>query len=115
MTIHLHQLKFFAYHGLYDAERILGGEFEVNADIEFDTPGYIQQIEETIDYTAMYKLISVRMAKPTHLLETVAQDIAVLVHEADPRVKKITIQINKKAAPIDHFSGIVGITYSKEF
>ena len=33
ITIHLHHLIFFACHGLHEEEKILGNEYEVNAEV----------------------------------------------------------------------------------
>ena len=36
LTIHLHKLLFYSFHGIYKEEQVLGNEFEVSADIEVD-------------------------------------------------------------------------------
>ena len=42
LTIQLHQLLFFAYHGLYEAEKINGNQFELDVDIELNISGGIR-------------------------------------------------------------------------
>ena len=36
-TIRLNDLQFFSYHGVHDAERILGNAFEVNVSIDLES------------------------------------------------------------------------------
>ncbi|MEN9568803.1 MAG: hypothetical protein RL172_34 [Bacteroidota bacterium] len=116
LTIHLNQLRFFAFHGLYKDEQRNGNTFEVDVDIEAELPEQIEKLKDTIDYVVMYAIIEKRMQTPSHLLETVAQDLAVLMQAADNRIKKVSIQIRKLTPPINNFKGHhVGISFTKEF
>ena len=115
ITIHLHHLKFFSFHGIHEEERILGNEYEVNVDVTFDEKGTITKIGETINYEPIFELVKQRMNIPTALLETVAQDIANQIHAADNRARSITVSVEKKNPPITNIEGSVGVTYTKEF
>ncbi len=115
LTIHLHKLVFHAYHGLYVEEQILGNTFEVNADIEVAINEHITKIQNTVDYTTIYKVIKHRMQLPTALLETVAQELTNAIHEIDERIKSVNITINKLSPPIESFQGIVGVSYKNVF
>ncbi len=114
-TIHLSNLKFFSFHGLYEEEKILGGEFIVDATVNFNVTGSITSIEQTIDYSKIYDVIKQRMAVPTALLETVAQDLADIVYAGDNRITSINICITKVNPPISNFRGNVGVQYQKNF
>lgn len=114
-TIQLNNLKFFSYHGLHDEERILGNNYEVNIELSFDSNDMITELGQTIDYVSVYKIIKQRMAVPTVLLETLAQDLAELVRAADNRIKSITVSVEKKNPPIPGMEGSVGVSYKKDF
>ena len=114
-TIHLHHLKFFAYHGLYEEERKTGNNFEMDVDVVADIPGAITKLEHTVDYAIVYQIIEARMKEPTALLETLAHDLAEKIHAYDIRIKSVTISIKKMSAPIKFFNGVVGVSYKKEF
>lgn len=114
-TIHLHNLKFYAYHGLHAEEKILGKNYEVNADITLFENGLVTRLHQTIDYAKVYEIIKKRMNKPTALLETVAQDLAQLIYKADNRITSITISIKKLHPPMAEFEGHVGVSYKREF
>lgn len=114
-TIHLHNLKFFSFHGLHEEEKVLGKEYDVNADVTFEENGLVNRLNQTIDYVKIYDIIRQRMNVPTHLLETVAQDLAQLIYKADNRITSIYISIKKLHPPIEAFEGSVGVTYKKDF
>ena len=114
-TIHLHHLEFFAFHGLFEEERILGNKFVVNVDVDFVHTQTITSISETIDYTAIYDIIKNRMLVPKDLIEIVAEDIISDVHQQFPQVKKIKISIHKSNPPVISFKGNVGVSLQKNF
>lgn len=115
LTIQLHQLHFFAYHGLFEQEKKTGNNFELDVDILVDVPEKITSLKHTLDYVIVYEMIEKRMEQPTALLETVAQELVEKIHELDHRVKLVSITIRKLAPPIKDFKGYVGISYKKEF
>jgi dihydroneopterin aldolase len=115
LTIHLHNVEFFAYHGVHDEEKILGNEYEVNADISFEPAGPVTQLDQTIDYVAVYQLIKNRMTIPSLLLETVAEDIIAAIHAKFQQTSSISILIRKKYPPVTAFIGSVSVSCTKEF
>ena len=115
LTIHLHKLLFHSFHGFYDEERVLGNEFEVNADVVVDIPEQITTLRQTVNYINIYDVICKKMQQATPLLETVAQELTSAIHELDPRIKSVHITIKKSSPPIEKFQGLVGVTYKREF
>src|ERR1700712_602640 len=115
MLIHLTNLEFFAHHGLLESEKINGNDFVIDCAVEFDEPKtVIWHMNETIDYVSVYNLIKVRMAKPTKLLETIAQLIVADIFESQMLAKKVTVTIRKMRPPIEDFIGQVGVTIIKK-
>lgn len=115
VTIHLHKLEFFSFHGLYEIEKKEGNNFEVNIDISFIPGNIIQSINDTINYVSIYEIVSERMQIATELLETLAQDIAETIHQFDIRIKSIKITISKINPPIAHFKGTVGVSIEQKY
>lgn len=114
-TIHLCNLKFIAFHGVHDEERILGGEYEINAAITFTQALPILTLQQTIDYVKIYGVIKQRMDMPTPLLETIVQDLTTQIQAIDNRITAIEINLKKLHPPIAAFTGSVAINYKKEF
>ena len=115
ITIHLHNLSFFAFHGMHPEEKIWGNEYEVNATISIDATETITRLEDTVDYAAVYTMIKERMAIPAPLLETVAQDLLTTIHSNYPQARCISIAICKKYPPITAMQGSVGVSCKKEY
>ena len=114
LTIHLHKLLFYSYHGFFEEEQVLGNEFEVNADIVVDTTDQITSLRQTVDYVTIYNIIKQRMQQSTPLLETVAQELTRAIHKIDERIKSVSITIKKSSPPIENFQGIVGVSFKTE-
>jgi 7,8-dihydroneopterin aldolase/epimerase/oxygenase len=116
ITIELQHVRFYAAHGLYKEEALLGNEFEIDAAITYKTSKKIVgNIEETVDYVNVYQLIEEIMKQQKGLLETIAMLIVDRIQQQYPFVKKVSISIRKVHAPITNFTGTVGVTYSKRF
>jgi dihydroneopterin aldolase len=113
--IQLHQLNFFSFHGLYEEEKIIGNNFEVNVDIELTQDVRINTIDDTINYELVFQIIKSKMQIPTPLLESVAQHIQNEIIQQFYSVNKITVNIKKLNPPIEQFNGEVSITLIKNF
>ena len=114
-TVHLHNLKFYSFHGVHEEETIFGNEYEVNVDVGFTEKKKITALHQTINYVSVYQLIKQQMDKPTTLLETIAQSISEAIKKTDNRITSIVINIKKINPPITSFIGDVGVTYSVDF
>ena len=114
-TIHLNNLRFFAYHGVHDEEALLGTDFEVSVSIIFNAPEKIVVLEDTIDYVRAYQIIKDKFQRREKLLEALAQNIVASLYEFDNRISTINISIEKINPPIGNFMGRVGVFYSKSF
>ena len=116
ITIHLYNLKFYAFHGVHEEERLLGNEYEVNADVQFhEQYTEINTLPQTINYADIFGIIKKRMHIPTALLETVVMDIGNTIHEKYDYVRSIHISLKKIHPPIEGIEGSVGVTWHKEF
>lgn len=112
ITIHLEQLRFFAYHGLFKEEQLLGNEFLVDIHLQYQPQQKtIHSIDDTIDYTLVYEMIAKRMKQPTELLETIATEFCNQLMENFVSVESIQISIKKLNPPIANFIGTVGVSY----
>jgi 7,8-dihydroneopterin aldolase/epimerase/oxygenase len=101
---------------VHEEEKVLGGEYEVNADLFFsEGEGIINRLEKTIDYTAAYRLIKQRMQLPTPLLETIAMELAEKLKAAFPVTTEITIRIKKINPPVTAFTGNVEVSFTKKY
>jgi len=115
LTIQLQQLEFFAYHGMYESEKMNGNNFLVDAIITINEEKQILYIDQTVDYVNVYDIISKRMQIATPLLETIAQELISTIYAADKRIQSIEINIKKLTPPIPDFKGTVAVQIKKSF
>lgn len=113
-TIHLHNLKFHSFHGLHEEESIIGSEYEVTVDMETAISN-VDSIADTIDYSVIFDIIKTAMKNPVDLLETLAEEICLSIHQHFALVKAIRITIFKCDAPLSAIQGKVGVTLLKHF
>jgi dihydroneopterin aldolase len=111
LTIHLENLKFHAYHGLYAEEQVLGGDFEVNITLQHHPQQlHVTQLHQTINYVSVYHLVKQRMQQPEPLLETLAYDICQSILQQFQHAQVVHISIYKLQPPITQFQGRVGVS-----
>ncbi len=114
--IHLNHLEFFGYHGILPEEKILGGNFVVDAEIGFnEQEDVIHSIKHTIDYGDIFTIIQKRMSNPTPLLEEIVMDIGVIIKQQFDQVASVSISLKKLHPPITGLQGSVGVTWKKDY
>jgi len=115
-TIELNSIRFFADHGMYEEEKRVGNEFEVDVSIACKSPNQlVTSIEQTVDYAEVYRILQEEFAKRQFFIETVAMKVADKLQQHFPDIENVRIAIRKLNPPITNFSGSVGIVYSKSF
>lgn len=114
MTIHLNNVQFYGYHGLYKEEQKLGNNFIVNLTIDFfPIANQISAIEETINYVKVYDIVKTRMQIPTPLLETILVAIADEIFAQFKVAKKVHIQITKSKVFVNSLNGNMSVSILK--
>lgn len=106
MWIELEDMKFYAFHGVFDQERKVGNNFVVSLRVQVN---YLQSLEEdclsqTINYAELYDLVKEEMSQPANLLEYVAGRICKRVFEFSERIASLEVKVAKLNPP---FSGDV--------
>ncbi|HEX6846909.1 MAG TPA: dihydroneopterin aldolase [Chitinophagaceae bacterium] len=115
-TIELRGLQFYSFHGLYDEEKKIGGEFVVDVLAKLDAGHHeVSSVEETVNYAEVFAIIKKEMNHPRELLETLTQSIAKKIHHKFSAIKEIEVRVEKKVPPIVGFNGAVAATYRSTF
>jgi 7,8-dihydroneopterin aldolase/epimerase/oxygenase len=93
----LEGMEFFAYHGHYKEEQIIGTKFIVDIEMEFDTgmAEHSDHLADTVNYLEVYQVVKKEMEINAHLLESVARRILEAVKRSFPRVKSLQVKIAK--------------------
>ena len=105
-------MEFYAYHGCFKEEQIIGTHFCVDLYMDFDTleAENSDDLSKTIDYQAVYSIVKTEFDKKSKLLEHVAGRIVVAVKNRYPRLEKIKIKVAKLNPPVGGKVHSVSIT-----
>ena len=102
--IALEGMRFYAYHGFYSEERMVGTHFEVDVYIEttFSRKVYTDDLYSTINYETVYFICKAAMKKPALLIETVAARIILGLkkHFQGKKLSGILVRIKKESPPL---------------
>lgn len=100
--IYLDEMRFYAYHGVMEQERLVGGEYSVSLTVEADLSKAVRtdDVADTINYAALYEVVESEMAVPSKLLEHVAGRIGRRAMETFERITTLTIKVTKLNPPM---------------
>jgi len=101
-SIQLHDMRFYAYHGVMEQERRVGGQYLVTLCVKSDLSRAVvsDSVADTVNYAALYEVVAREMAQPSQLLEHVAGRVAQRVLDVFPQVEQLSIRITKCNPPM---------------
>jgi 7,8-dihydroneopterin aldolase/epimerase/oxygenase len=100
--ITLEGLEFFAHHGFYKEEQKIGNKFAVDISVSTDLSLAAEHdnLKETVNYEALYRIIRHEMSEPTKLLEHIGKRIIEAVFKEFPVIYQIEVKISKYNPPV---------------
>jgi len=100
--VRLEKLRFRAFHGVLEQERTVGGEFVVTLRIGYPWQAAMtsDDVADTLDYAAVYRLVEREMAVPSRLLEHVAGRIVDALLRDFPLISSIDLWLTKVTPPM---------------
>ncbi|MBM3333689.1 dihydroneopterin aldolase [Candidatus Sumerlaeota bacterium] len=116
-SITLHNMSFYAYHGVTPAERRVGQRFYLDVTIWLDLrrPGHTDDVRDTADYAKVYQVISsMTLAKRYHLIEALAQDIADNILAAVAPIEAVEVTVRKPQVSLGGILDHVSVTIYRE-
>ena len=113
--IHIEAMEFYAFHGHYKEEQIVGNKFLVDLMMEtdMDTPSKTDDLHDAVNYQTAYKLVKREMAKKSKLLENIGSRILDAILSELPGVKKATVTIRKMNPQMGGKMRSVSVTLSR--
>jgi dihydroneopterin aldolase len=101
-VISLEGMEFYARHGYYEEERIIGNKYSVDVHIEadFSEAADSDQISGTINYEKIYETVAGVMNIDALLLEHLAGKMIKEMKSHFPDAKKVTVKVSKYNPPI---------------
>lgn len=100
--IEIEGMKFYSFHGHFEAEQIVGNEFQVDLKIVTNcTPAAnSDNLEDALNYQTAYDIVKKEMAIPSHLLENVAKRILDNLYRSFQKIETATLKISKMNPPM---------------
>ena len=100
--IFLNGLRFHAFHGVMPQERLTGNDYRVDLRISYplDKAVISDDVADTLNYAAVYELVSQEMKVPGNLVERVAYRIADRLFRKFSSIRELDIKILKCNPPM---------------
>ena len=100
--VSLEGMEFYARHGYYEEERIIGNKYSVDVTIELDFSDAADsdKLEGTVNYERVYEIVAGVMAVDALLLEHLAGKIIAELRASFPKIKSSLVKVSKYNPPI---------------
>ena len=110
-------LEYYAYHGVKKEEKKLGGKFQVDVDLHYDSKNAV--INDDINYAVNYEEITFSVSELVlnesyDLIETLANEILNTIFDKFESVMIATVRIRKLNVPMRRVVKYVEIEQSLE-
>ncbi|MCL3779759.1 dihydroneopterin aldolase [Prolixibacteraceae bacterium JC049] len=111
--IEIEGMKFYAYHGHFEAEQVVGNHFIVNLSLETacDAAAASDNLDDALDYQKLYRIVKKEMAIKSHLLEHVCGRVLDHIYaDFGDTVRNVKIKISKLNPPMGGQMDQVSVT-----
>jgi dihydroneopterin aldolase len=100
--IKVKNIRVYAYHGCLLEEGKIGSDYRVDLTIKADLkkPALTDDLEDTVDYVHLNRIVKEEMYIRAKLLETVASKIIDRILFEIPLVDEVNVQVSKLNPPI---------------
>ncbi len=113
--IEIENMEFYAFHGHFKEEQIVGNKFLIDLSIEadLDKASRTDKLEDTVDYQVAFRIVKQEMEKKSNLLENIAGRILDSIYARVDGVQKATVRIRKMNPPMGGHINSVAIVMSR--
>ena len=95
-------IKIYAYHGCFKEEAIIGTNFliDVELDTDLSIPADTDNINDALNYQAVFTLVKEQMAIRSNLLEHVGKRIVECLFTEFSQIENIRLKVAKLNVPL---------------
>ena len=103
MLIAIEGMSFYAYHGYYPQEQIIGGRYSIDVYITLDThqAAHTDNLAHTVNYEQVLAICQHQMQQPSRLVETVTQQVLDKITQLSPQISHTKVRITKHNPPLN--------------
>lgn len=101
-VIALEGMKFYAYHGVYEAEKLIGTDYIVDVHVQTITvlAAKTDQLEATMNYESVFQACKIEMQQPRQLIESVVAGIIRRMKNQFPNMMALKVRVKKLNPPL---------------
>ena len=113
--IELEEMEFYAYHGCFKEEQVVGNRFTVNVWIGTDVlnPSQTDSIHDALNYVTVYEIVKDEINQKSHLLEHLTGRILDAIYHRFPEVDSVKVKVAKVNPPMGGQMKAVSITMER--
>ena len=111
----IENMEFYAFHGHYREEQIVGNRFIVDLNIETDmtVAAKSDNLKDAVNYQKAYQIVKIQMDRRSYLLENIAGRILDALYAELEGIKKATVKVAKVNPPMGGKIGSVSVVMEK--
>lgn len=100
--IKLEKMQFFAHHGHFDEEQLVGANYELSLTLHLDCskPGETDELEDTLNYQKVYDVVKREMKIKSRLIEHVSQRIVKALFHQFKQIQELELSFSKMNPPL---------------
>lgn len=108
-------MEFYAFHGHFREEQIVGNKFIIDLEIETDLEkaSRSDKLEDATDYVVACRVVKEEMNKKSYLLENIAKRILDSLYLNLKEIKSATVKIRKMNPPVGAKVGSVSVIMTR--
>lgn len=113
--IRIKNMEFYAYHGHFKEEQIVGNKFLVNLQIEanMEKASISDELEDAVNYQRAYQIVKREMEQKSKLLENIARRILDALYDELDGMEKATVEVSKMNPPVGGKMDCVSVEMSR--
>lgn len=98
----LEKMQFYAYHGCFAEEQLVGTNFEITLAVEVDTTkaSKTDALEDALNYQEIYTTVKAEMSIKSKLIEHVGQRIVDKLLNTYPQIQEVELSLSKLNPPL---------------
>lgn len=102
-TIEVNGIKLYAFHGCLPEEGKIGGNYIVDIAIttDFSEAAITDELEKTVDYVIVNKIVAEEMSIRSKLIEHVGQRIVNRIKKEVKSIDSLKVKVTKMCPPIN--------------
>lgn len=99
--IELEEMEFFAFHGVFEQEALVGNRFRVNLKMNVDITEAMltDEVTDTVSYADAFQVVDQEMKIRAKLLEHLTGRITSRLFDSFPSINEIEIKLSKVNPP----------------